>query len=251
MALTVWNIRGLNQPTKLLEARNLLVSLNYEIFRLLETKVRKVEEKDIIAGLGEDYCCITNYSPLTPELLDSIWVGYRKDIWKGIVLVSHSQYIRLQMSNECGLNFVLTVIYASNKMEDRKQVWEGLVEISNTSTNLSWIALGDFNEVTCPKERISQGTYSHDGPFEFIHATMASQLTMSSHQLGEILLGSTTLLGSSSGRVNCIWLTLGLNTLGGILVTMPTWFSFSSTEKGCKHFWLYDSWLCNIATLSL
>lgn len=51
MALTVWNVRGLNHPTRQLEIRKLLGSLNSEIFGLLETKIKSENFEEILKVL--------------------------------------------------------------------------------------------------------------------------------------------------------------------------------------------------------
>jgi len=73
------------------------------------------------------------------------------------------------MANVGGLEFLLTVVYASNK--ERKQPWEGLISASELIGNLPWVALGGLNEITCPEERIGTRVYTHGGPSEFLQAT--------------------------------------------------------------------------------
>ena len=112
MALTVWNVRGLNHPSRQMEVKKLLVNLKSEIFGLLETKIRAEKIKDTSEALGDVWTCISNSS--SPDIPYSIWVGWRNDIWKGVVIRSHRQLIHLHMSNVGGLSFFLTVVYASN-----------------------------------------------------------------------------------------------------------------------------------------
>lgn len=59
------------------------------------------------------------------------------------MIVSHRQYLHLHMSNVGGSEFLLTVIYASNKREEWKQVWEGPINFSASTGGIPWIALGD------------------------------------------------------------------------------------------------------------
>lgn len=117
---------------------------------------------------------LTSVQPNLSSLIP--FVGWRKDIWKGAVLVSHGQFSHLQLSNEGGLCFLLTIVYAANKREEKKSLWDGLISISDNPNNLPWVALGDFNEITYPEERIPQGDYNHGVPSEFIDATMSSHL---------------------------------------------------------------------------
>lgn len=68
MAITVWNVRGLNNPTRQLEVRRMLTSLRAEIFGLLETKIKRVKETEIKEALGEKWSRITNHSITLPDL---------------------------------------------------------------------------------------------------------------------------------------------------------------------------------------
>lgn len=72
------------------------------------------------------------------------------------------------MTNLGGLELLLTVIYAENSREDRKMAWKDLVDIISTATDVGWIALGNFNEVRVPENRLATGIYSHGGLKEFI-----------------------------------------------------------------------------------
>lgn len=74
------------------------------------------------------------------------------------------------MINLGGLEILVTVVYASNSREDRKEVWKTLVDLANSSNDIKWRALGDFKEVRSPENRMGKISYSHGGPSEFILA---------------------------------------------------------------------------------
>lgn len=43
-------------------------------------------------------------------------------------------------------SFALTVVYGSNEVDERKNLWKDLYDISGSITG-AWVVLGDFNDV--------------------------------------------------------------------------------------------------------
>lgn len=151
------------------------------------------------------------------------------------------------MTNEGGLCFLLTIIYASNNREERKLLWEeGLMSITHNTNNVPLVALGDFNEITYPKERISQGDCNHGGPSEFLHVTMASHM-IELPSIGGDFTWTNNAVGSSrqsrldKALTNLHWMDVWPHSrlecfIGTSSDHVTMIISFTSIEKGSKPF---------------
>ncbi|GAA0160854.1 hypothetical protein LIER_17311 [Lithospermum erythrorhizon] len=69
------------------------------------------------------------------------------------VLDDQIQFVNLQVSSLlCNEQVVMTAVYASCSVSERRQLWDGLQIMSTTSK--PWIIMGDFNVIKGPSEQI-------------------------------------------------------------------------------------------------
>lgn len=166
----------------------------------------------------------------------------------------HRQFIHAHISNEGGLEFFLTAIYCSNQREERKLVWEALPSISLTINTLVCIAIGDFNEIRCPKERQGPDTHSHGGPSEFISATYSAHLmelpsiggefTWSNNFPGENFRQSRIDRAFTSQEWIGKWPDSSVEFYRGLMGDHAYMsIRFSTIQRGTMPFKVYTSWL--------
>ncbi|GAA0184605.1 hypothetical protein LIER_31893 [Lithospermum erythrorhizon] len=69
------------------------------------------------------------------------------------VLTDQIQFVNFKVSSSiCKDEVIVTAIYASCRVSERRKLWDGLLNMSNTLK--PWIVMGDFNVVTGPSEQI-------------------------------------------------------------------------------------------------
>lgn len=112
---------------------------------LLETRVKENKSLRIISSVFKNWSVMSNYKH---HRLGCIWVLWKSNvrltpIYKSRQMISCS--VLLQGEEE---EVFCTFIYASNYMEQRRELWEDLR--SNASPlfrDKPWLIYGDFNEI--------------------------------------------------------------------------------------------------------
>ncbi|XP_060200824.1 uncharacterized protein LOC132629104 [Lycium barbarum] len=128
---------------------------------LRKTGTGKNQQKNtnqVIQGLGtsnsvqsEETNHITN---LDAHYNGRIWITWRPDYYRLVPVSITAQVVTCEVLYiPMQLKFVLSFVYAFNTKEERKTLWESLVEHSENCT-LPWMILGDFNSVLYMDDRI-------------------------------------------------------------------------------------------------
>lgn len=152
MYFGVWNIRGLGDPLRQAEVRNLIYSNELCSIGLVETKVPEARFCSISVGLLSGWKWIANYDS---SLKGRIWVSWNPSLVKFEVISSNSQAIhgrvKLIMSRLC---FCTSVIHAEHTFVSRRPLWADLVQMSACLQNVAWLVAGDFNDIRDPSDWI-------------------------------------------------------------------------------------------------
>ncbi|KAG2297446.1 hypothetical protein Bca52824_044115 [Brassica carinata] len=103
----------------------------------------------ILSVLGPEWKLIANYQYSD---LGKIWFLY-KDPIKVQLLFADSQSVTVKVSPPESLPFYYTVVYASNGLEDRRQLWISLRDtaVAFDLSSHPWMVC-DFNEILDPRE---------------------------------------------------------------------------------------------------
>ncbi|XP_074288328.1 uncharacterized protein LOC141613486 [Silene latifolia] len=150
MKIASWNIRGSNCPTKHSEVKDFLRNNRLDILALLETRVKHKQSSRIIQAKFKDWTTVCNYSK---HYNGRIWVFFNPKTTDVLNKVVEAQFIPFKFHHfESNLVFFMSMVYGSNNVTDREQLWDGL---QRSSTADPWIVLGDFNVVTDPTEKLS------------------------------------------------------------------------------------------------
>lgn len=149
MILSFWNIRGCNKPTKQKGLVHFLRKHNINILVLLETKL--------------------NANMLSQLLLKfSSWKSVHNfDLHPGkrVLIIWNPSFVSLNVvassaqSIFCNINCLvtgrlshLTAVYAYNTLEDRRLLWDEIVD-QHSHISSPWMVLGDFNCILNVDER--------------------------------------------------------------------------------------------------
>ncbi|XP_019253856.1 PREDICTED: uncharacterized protein LOC109232544 [Nicotiana attenuata] len=83
-----------------------------------------------------------------------IWITWRLDYYIVVPLVITTHIVTCAVHNiPLKLDFVISFVYAFNTREDRKELWDILMNYS-TACNQPWIIAGDFNSVLNPDDTV-------------------------------------------------------------------------------------------------
>lgn len=143
--ITFWNVRGININEKHQAFSNWLITNNISIGAILETHIKESNLTRIMSILCPQWSFVSNH--LEDE--DGRIILF----WKAPVTVTLLHMSRQSLT--CAVNipgktpFTMTAIYAANTADERKLLWNSLVDMKhNLSLHSSpWIIGGDFNEI--------------------------------------------------------------------------------------------------------
>lgn len=140
-----WNVRGLNDPVKQAEVRHLVQSQALSCVALLETKVQQSNQSAISLSLMRGWRFIDNFSC---HPLGRIWLWWNPLHLDVSLLSSHSQFLHVSVSMvDSGLAFYLSVVYGTNAVEGRRQLWDSLTGLAPVAPSMPWVVMGDFNAI--------------------------------------------------------------------------------------------------------
>ncbi|XP_021739773.1 uncharacterized protein LOC110706185 [Chenopodium quinoa] len=151
MIVTVWNVRGLNDPWKVADVRQLLNKTKTDVICLLETKVKKQNCVSLQKKIGFTLTWVCNY---IASGKGRIWLGWKSDRLHIDVLTIHAQLMHCCVSSlDYSKQVSLSFLYGLYCIHDRKSLWEGIKEIGSIS--MPWFCTGDFNSVLNYEDRMN------------------------------------------------------------------------------------------------
>lgn len=141
-----WNVRGFNKSNKHSVVRDWIQKESLTFGCLLETRVKEHRANKIISKVFHDWSSMTNYEH---HRLGRIWVVWRNNVRLTPVFKSGQMITCSVLTEESPEEFLVSFIYASNYVEDRKELWEDLKNHYDMPMFRAkgWMILGDFNEI--------------------------------------------------------------------------------------------------------
>lgn len=145
-----WNVRGINDTKKHRPLAFWLRNKKVAFGALLETHVREINKDYILSVIAPNWSLLSNYQHAE---LGRVWIIYRSSI-QVLPLFLDAQSITAQVTLESGISFVYYVVYASNEVEERRELWSSLQDtlVSFGLDSKPWMVVGDFNESLGPHE---------------------------------------------------------------------------------------------------
>ncbi|OIT34460.1 hypothetical protein A4A49_66105, partial [Nicotiana attenuata] len=118
---------------------------------LLETKIKSNKFENIVNKMFSGWNNINN---LGEHYNGRIWISWRPDYYKIQPKMRTAQVITCEITYvPLKLQFMLSRVYAHNTREERKELWETLVQLSSNCQK-PWLILGDFNSVLKMEDRM-------------------------------------------------------------------------------------------------
>lgn len=141
-----WNVRGFNKSTKHGVVRSWINQFSLQFGCLIETRVKEQKAMRTVSSVFRDWSYLSNYEY---NHLGRIWIIWGPSVrmtpcFKSGKLITCS--VLMDGSEE---EFFCSFIYASNVVEERKELWEDLKNHQNSPMFRSkpWLIFGDFNEI--------------------------------------------------------------------------------------------------------
>lgn len=148
--IIAWNIRGLNWPRKQEDVKAFLHLYNVSMLGLLETKVKKENERKIAVEVFPGWRWLSNSNELDHG---RIWLAWNPTDYHLEELHKMDQLIHcLAWQIRSNLKFHITYVYGRNHTQEQTQLWSDLSRIANNMTD-AWCVLGDFNAVLSKEDR--------------------------------------------------------------------------------------------------
>lgn len=150
MRLIIWNVRGCNKPFKQKEIKILLQTNKVDVAVLLETRVKKEKAQKIVRKICKGWDHINNYNSAGNG---RIWINWNPKRIQVRFIAEHEQALLCEIFHvQSGQTQVLLAVYALNTIEQRKQMWEFVVQQLSTA-DYPVLMGGDFNAILSVEDR--------------------------------------------------------------------------------------------------
>lgn len=153
-----WNIQGINKSYKQKELKLYLKNKKIKFAGLIKTRVKDHNISKVLNSIAPGWCCVHNYQYATNGRVWVIW----DPTWNSInVIRMGAQFIHCNVKDRTGnIDCFVTIMYGYNTIEQRKDLWNTLVDIS-VNINKPWLTCGDFNVVLHPKDKLQGNPISY------------------------------------------------------------------------------------------
>ncbi|XP_056698437.1 uncharacterized protein [Spinacia oleracea] len=170
MNINSWNVRGLNDPIKVVEIKKFLANNNISVVSLLETKVQEKNSSKIQKKIGNGWQWIMNYE-CSPR--GRVWLGWKHALFSVQLLHKSEFCIHCTVSTKNGLfsaNF--TAVYGVHTVDTRRPMWREITNF-NSTVSCPWLVMGDFNAVLLATDRVN-GNAVTEGETKYFDSCMDS-----------------------------------------------------------------------------
>lgn len=175
MSVCAFNIRGLNKNLKQADLYSFLLNNNLSMAGVLETKFQE-SNAGLVRNIVHNHWNWEDNYLFSPR--GRIWLGWNSEIWDIFVVCKSAQFIHCKATLiSSQVSIYLTVVYASNCIDDRRTLWEDLSSLATTLNHQPWAVLGDFNSIQDPHETSGGDDRWSSGMFDFKNFLVHSGLS--------------------------------------------------------------------------
>ncbi|XP_056698108.1 uncharacterized protein [Spinacia oleracea] len=152
MNICSWNVRGMNDPSKVGDIKNFVNVNQISVVALIETRVKLKNSSKIQNKFGAQWHWVSNYDHSDRG---RIWIGWKHRVVTFTVVYKSEQIIHGIVSAKSA-NFTsgFTAVYGLHSIETRRPLWRELSSLSALN-NLAWLVMGDFNSVLYSGDRVN------------------------------------------------------------------------------------------------
>lgn len=156
MNIIIWNCKGVFKPKFKQMVIDLINWHNPVVMVITKTKVSGYRDEEVIKGLPFDGFAMLE----TLGFAGGIWLLWKSSMVQVEVLSLTEQEIHVLLQvQSLPSSWLLSAIYDSPKFKNMCIMWENLKTISDHH-DLSWILIGDFNEVLDESEKFGGNSLS-------------------------------------------------------------------------------------------
>ncbi|XP_075093694.1 uncharacterized protein LOC142173014 [Nicotiana tabacum] len=107
----------------------------------------------VMSKIAYGWNMITNYEH---AVNGRVWIIWDDQMYDVLPITKQDQFIHCQVTwKHNGMQCYLNMVYGQNTVEQRKNLWQYLQRIAQTTTG-PWIIGGDFNALLTPQDRLSK-----------------------------------------------------------------------------------------------
>jgi exonuclease III len=124
MNLLIWNVSGLNHPSKQKEAKSMIQRHKISLICLIETRVKENKANKVRSCIVLDWDYVFNYDQ---HFLGRIWICWKKPDFEVTILDKSEQSINCVIKSlKSYFCWFHSFVYGANKGVDRKLLWVNL-----------------------------------------------------------------------------------------------------------------------------
>ncbi|GAV92707.1 Exo_endo_phos domain-containing protein/DUF4283 domain-containing protein/zf-CCHC_4 domain-containing protein, partial [Cephalotus follicularis] len=150
--LAVWNVRGLNNPSKHREVAQFILSNKISLFALLETRLRESNVEHVVKSIRRNWHFCSNHNSSLSGRIVVMWDASQIDF---VFLFANEQALHGRVLLPDRQEIYVSFIYGLCDSRGRKQLWDDIIFCSNRFKKSPWTLLGDFNVTRFSNEHCS------------------------------------------------------------------------------------------------
>ncbi|XP_031124210.1 uncharacterized protein LOC116026924 [Ipomoea triloba] len=154
MTIISWNCQGAASKSFLRAAKHIIATYKPKLMCLLEPKISGSEADKVCRKLALDQW-------MRIEALGfsgGIWIMWN-ECWIVDIRLTHPQFALVDIIYESNRKWNLACVYGSPSLHLRNRLWENLGRVQG-SIEGPWMAIGDFNSITCAEEVSNPDTFA-------------------------------------------------------------------------------------------
>ncbi|XP_071722187.1 uncharacterized protein [Rutidosis leptorrhynchoides] len=171
MKVATWNVRGLDEFSKQSECKHLIVSQNIKACGILETRIQEQNVDQVWRGLHLNGWQVVHNTVVAR--LGRVWLVFDDSVDVQVVDIQ-PQWIHARIKFK-DHEFMWTIVYAHNEMEDRRSLWEFIAR-EGAAISIPWFVQGDFNVVLKEEEKKGGHGLDYMAALEFEDALISANL---------------------------------------------------------------------------
>ncbi|XP_020249388.1 uncharacterized protein LOC109826777 [Asparagus officinalis] len=165
MNLSFWNIRGLNKSSKQHLVKLHMQQNSISFMALFEIKIK------------------TNKLPIVTRKIANTWKWYSNDLNSSkarILLLWDPNSLEVQIDSQSSqhitcvvrsfdgrIDCFITSVYGHNHLENRRDLWQELKQVSLSAGNKPWILCGDYNTITGSDDKLGGAVVTEAETMDF------------------------------------------------------------------------------------
>ncbi|KAL0310468.1 UNVERIFIED_CONTAM: hypothetical protein Scaly_2925500 [Sesamum calycinum] len=169
-----WNVRGLNGIAHQKSVQQLVGEFKVQFLGLLETRVRAPNSLFIQKSTLPSWRWFVDYN----DPGSRIWLAWCEEEIEVKILAVDKQFIHCDVTNKKEhTKCLITVLYGDNELTGRRELWQGILQLSRNITDEPWIVMCDFNAVIDDSEVSGYAADTRVSMADFLECITEAELT--------------------------------------------------------------------------